>query len=45
MYGIVNKSIQDLVIANFGEQKWEAIRERSGIDIDFFISRSRMMMM
>jgi hypothetical protein len=38
MYGIVNKSIQDLVIANFGEQKWEAIRERSGIDIDFFIS-------
>ncbi len=38
MYGIVNKAIEDLVIANFGEQKWEAIKERSNIDIDFFIS-------
>jgi hypothetical protein len=38
MYGIVNKAIEDLVIANFGEQKWEAIKERSKIDIDFFIS-------
>ncbi|HSH18824.1 MAG TPA: heme NO-binding domain-containing protein [Draconibacterium sp.] len=38
MYGIVNKAIEDLVISNFGEEKWEAIKERSGIDIDFFIS-------
>ncbi len=38
MYGIVNKAIEDLVIANFGEEKWEAIKERSVIDIDFFIS-------
>ena len=38
MYGIVNKAIEDLVIANFGEDKWEAIKERSGINIDFFIS-------
>jgi hypothetical protein len=38
MYGIVNKSIEDLVITNFGEEKWDAIRERSGIDLDFFIS-------
>lgn len=38
MYGIVNKAIEDLVIANFGEEKWEAIKERSGIYIDFFIS-------
>ncbi|NHM07425.1 heme NO-binding protein [Flavobacterium sp. CYK-4] len=38
MYGIVNKAIEDLVIANFGEEKWEVIKERSGIDIDFFIS-------
>ena len=37
MYGIVNKAIQDLVITNFGEQKWEDIRERSGIEEDFFI--------
>ncbi len=38
MYGIVNKAIEDLVIANFGEEKWEAVKEHSGIDIDFFIS-------
>ena len=38
MYGIVNRAIEDLVVANFGHDKWEAIKERSGIDIDFFIS-------
>jgi hypothetical protein len=38
MYGIVNKAIQDLVIENFGEQKWIDILERSGIEEDFFIS-------
>ena len=38
MYGIVNKAIEDLVKANFGEQKWEVIREKSGIEQDFFIS-------
>jgi hypothetical protein len=38
MYGIVNKAIEDLVIANFGDDKWEEVKEKSGIDIDFFIS-------
>jgi hypothetical protein len=38
MYGIVNKAIEDLVKANFGEAKWDAILERSEIDVDFFIS-------
>lgn len=38
MYGIVNKAIQDLVTANFGEEKWEVILEKSGIEEDFFIS-------
>lgn len=38
MYGIVNKAIEELVTANFGKEKWEIIRERSGIEIDFFIS-------
>lgn len=38
MYGIVNRAIEDLVKANFGEEKWEAIKVRSGIDIDYFIS-------
>lgn len=38
MYGIVNKAIEELVVANFGAEKWEAVKNRSGIDIDFFIS-------
>jgi hypothetical protein len=38
MYGIVNKSIEDLVKHNFGNEKWEAILKRSGVNIDFFIS-------
>jgi hypothetical protein len=38
MYGIVNKAIEDLVITNFGQEKWDAAKERSGVDIDFFIS-------
>jgi hypothetical protein len=38
MYGIVNKAIEDMVIANYGDEKWEAAKARSGVDIDFFIS-------
>ena len=38
MYGIINKSIEELVIENFGEDKWELIKTRSGIDVDYFIS-------
>ena len=36
MYGIVNKAIQDLITDNFGADKWEAIKEKSDIDVDFF---------
>lgn len=38
MYGIVNKAIEELVIANFGEEKWEAVKTKSDIDVDYFIS-------
>lgn len=38
MYGIVNKAIQDLVTEKFGEQEWEMVKVRSGIDVDFFLS-------
>jgi len=38
MYGIVNQAIEDLVKENFGEEKWDKIKERSGVDLDFFIS-------
>ena len=45
MYGIVNKAIEELVIENFGVEKWDAIKEESGIDIDFFWATNLMMMM
>lgn len=38
MYGIINKSMEELVTANFGAAKWEAIVKRSGVGIDFFLS-------
>lgn len=38
MYGLVNKSIQELITTNFGEEKWEIIKANSEIEIDYFIS-------
>jgi len=38
MYGIVNRAIEDLVIANFGEDKWDAVKKRSGVNVDYFVS-------
>lgn len=38
MYGIVNKAIQDLVSNQFGQEIWEEVKEKSGIDVDYFIS-------
>jgi hypothetical protein len=38
MYGIINKAIEELIIENFGEERWEAIKVSSGIDVDYFIS-------
>lgn len=38
MYGLVNKAIQDLVVSRFGEEKWDAIRDKAGVDTEVFIS-------
>lgn len=38
MYGIVNKAIQDLITDKFGADEWEAVKEKSGVDVDFFLS-------
>ncbi|MGZ3766500.1 MAG: heme NO-binding domain-containing protein [Mucilaginibacter sp.] len=37
MYGVVNKTIEDLVKTSFGEEKWEMVKRRIMVDIDFFI--------
>lgn len=38
MYGIINKSIQELVEHKFGVEVWLTIKKKSKIDIDFFLS-------
>lgn len=38
MYGIVNKSIEELVLAHYGSDTWQEIKEKSGINIEYFIS-------
>lgn len=38
MYGIINRSIKELVVESFGEKKWKTILKRSKIESDFFIS-------
>ncbi len=38
MYGIVNKSIEEMVKQDFGIDTWEAIKVRSGVKEDFFLS-------
>lgn len=38
MYGLVNKAIEDLVCARFGQETWEAIKRKADVDIDAFVS-------
>lgn len=38
MYGIVNKSIEELVLAHYGQEKWDEIKAKSNINIEYFIS-------
>jgi hypothetical protein len=38
MYGIINRAIEELVIENFGNENWLAVKAYSGVDIDFFLS-------
>ena len=38
MYGIVNKAIQDLITEKFGRDAWNQVKEKSGVDVDFFLS-------
>lgn len=38
MYGMVNRSIQDMVETSHGSEVWERILQRADVDIDVFIS-------
>jgi hypothetical protein len=38
MYGLVNQAIQGLVVDNFGEDNWKAIKQKAGVTEDAFLS-------
>lgn len=38
MYGMVNKALQNMVLEAHGEEVWEQIRTRAGVDVEVFIS-------
>ena len=38
MYGMVNKAFQEMVSIQFGEDKWDEIKDKAGLDIDVFVS-------
>ena len=38
MYGLVNKAIEDLICNRFGDEAWERIKRRAGLEMDSFIS-------
>ena len=40
MYGIINVAIQDFALENYGPEKWEAIKEQSGVDVDYSLTDS-----
>lgn len=37
MYGMVNRAIEEMVTAGYGQEKWEQIKELAGVDIEVFI--------
>ena len=38
MYGMVNKAIEEMVCMHHGEETWEKIKLKAGVDIDVFLS-------
>ena len=38
MYGLVNKAIEELVVTEFGEDKWQLIKQKAGVDVEVFTS-------
>ena len=38
MYGLVNKAVEELVRSRFGDQTWETIKQRAGVEEELFIS-------
>jgi hypothetical protein len=40
MYGLVNKALEEMITGRFGPEKWEEIRQASGVSVEVFISNN-----
>jgi len=40
MYGMVNRALEHMIKAGFGEDAWEKVKEEAGVDIEVFVSNS-----
>lgn len=38
MYGVINRSLREMVVGQFGQQRWESVLKRSGVPDDSFLS-------
>jgi len=38
VYGLINKSLRDMIIAQFGEPQWQAVLTASGVPSDSFLT-------
>ncbi|MEN0067765.1 MAG: heme NO-binding domain-containing protein [Myxococcota bacterium] len=37
MYGLVNKAIEQLVVANYGEARWREVKDKAGLELGSFV--------
>ncbi|MEN9937042.1 MAG: hypothetical protein RLZZ387_3621 [Chloroflexota bacterium] len=37
MYGLVNKGVEELVRRTHGDEMWEQVKARAGVDVEFFV--------
>lgn len=38
MYGIVNRSMQEMIVTQFGDAEWAEIKKRCDVDVEYFLS-------
>lgn len=38
MYGMINRSFEEMVVRLWGEERWQQIRQRAGLEVEVFIS-------
>ncbi len=38
MYGLINKAVANMVCQAYGDETWEAIKRKAGVDVDIFLS-------